>query len=863
MYPALRAAGCALAVAILSHASVAAENPAAAQEPAADAQQDAQQRFRLEFHNQPWLPALQWFAEKSNLNLDWQTLPEGEFNLSAQRPYTVEEIRDVLNMQLLVRGFTLLERGDVLRVVPLENLDPTLVTRVQPEELETLPSHQFVRVSFPLEWMVADDAARELGALLSPYGKLIPLAATNHLEAMDAVVNLREIKHLLDREQSDSGRGRLVEEFVLEHRRAYDVADMLRQLLGLQETRYRRSSDVMRMQLERTKLQSQAVKELGENATRFLKDDPEVNLVVNEEENSILVHAPPDKVEVIRQAVKTLDRPSAKEDSVWENINRVKVYKVTNVDVDAIEDMIRQMQELGRLSPETRIEQDDRNDTLIAYATPTDHMTLAHLVRSFQQEPREAHVLQLGVLEPRYAAQAVRVLFNQNDDDDDDWRRRRYGGSEESQFRVEADTQNRRLLLWATSTERSRVEDYLKELGEVGSSVAGRQKMKVLQAGGADLSELESKLRDVWGSVSTAPLVIQSLPGPDGETPPAEDAEPEIRQSSSPEPAEKSTSENDFIRTASILQVASHDTEEECAVDEQEQEDAAEATDETTENESGAAGSPDDTQEAQNARPPVRVLAGPDGRLIVTSDDPAAAQLMSQLLESLLPEEKDVHVFPLRYASALSIEFQVQDLLNVSSSEYEDDPFGSQPELVVYSDGRTNSLLVRNATSEQLESIQNLIEILDRPEKVEPDLARQQRIYRVRNKDATELAETIKEVYRDLLSSTDKAFAGGGDDRGRIQGYWGFASARSTVPEYQGLLSVGVDAASNSVVVSAPKYLMDEVMELAKSLDDQASAQAVSVVRLQSGMNSTAVRETLSEMLGQSGGGGDRRRGRR
>jgi type II secretory pathway component GspD/PulD (secretin) len=121
-------------------------------------------------------------------------------------------------------------------------------------------------------------------------------------------------------------------------------------------------------------------------------------------------------------------------------------------------------------------------------------------------------------------------------------------------------------------------------------------------------------------------------------------------------------------------------------------------------------------------------------------------------------------------------------------------------------------------------------------------------------------------VYRDLLSAADKAFAGGGDrDRGRIQGYWGFASARSTVPEYQGLLSVGVDTASNSVVVSAPKYLMDEVMELAKRLDEQASAQAVSVVRLQSGMNSTAVRETLSEMLGQSNGRYDRgeRRGRR
>lgn len=860
MSSALRVFVCAVVAAAFFQGSRAAED-AAPQEPGTTGEQE----FRLEFQNQPWLPALQWFAERAELNLDWQELPEGEFNLSAQRPYTLQEIRDVLNMQLLVRGYTLLQRGDVLRVVPLENLDPTLVARVQPDELETLPSHQFVRVSFPLEWMVAEDAARELGALLSPYGKLIPLSATNQLEAMDAVVNLREIKRLLDREQSDSGKKRLVEEFVLDHRRAYDVADMLRQLLGLQETRYRRSSDVMRMQLERTKLQSQAVKELGENATRFLKEEADVNLVVNEEENSILVHAPPDKVEVIRQAVETLDRPSSKEDSVWENISRVKVYKVENVDTDAIRDMIEEMQELGRLSPETRVEEDGRNDTLIAYATPTDHMTLAHLVRSFQQEPREAHVLQLGVLEPRYAAQAVRVLFKQDDDDNDRWRRRRYGGdSEESQFRVESDTQNRRLLLWATPTERTRVEEYLGELGEQSTAAAGQQGTKVLQAGTADLSELEAKLRGVWGNVSNAPLVIQAVPGPDVEPPADGEAEPEVRQSSSPQPDEKTTSENDLIRTASILQVATSEDEEECAVVEQ---DEVEASEETGEDEpEPAEEEPDQTQQTQDGRPPVRVIAGPDGRLIVTSDDPAAAQLMTQLLESLLPKEKDVHVFPLRYASALSIEFQVQDLLDVGESTYEDDPFGSQPQLVVYSDGRTNSLLVRNANPEQLESIQNLINVLDRPEKVEPDLARQQRIYRVRNKDASELAETIKEVYRDLLSSTDKAFAGGGgDDSGRIRGYWGFASARSTVPEYQGLLSVGVDAASNSVVVSAPKYLMDEVMELAQSLDDQASAQAVTVVRLPSGMNNSAVRESLSEMLGQTNSRNDRRdrRGRR
>jgi type II secretory pathway component GspD/PulD (secretin) len=849
------------------------QNPPDAQ-PAPEAPDEQPAEFRLEFHAQPWLEALQWFAEKSQLNLDWQKLPEGELNLSAQEPYTLPQIRDVLNMQLLVRGFTLLQRGDILRVVPLEGLDPTLVERVQAEELEKLAPHQFVRVSFLLDWMIAEEAARDLGPLLSPYGKLIPLAATNQLEAMDAVVNLREIQRLLMREQSDTGKKRLVEEFRLEHRRASDVAEMLRELLGLANPRYRRSSeqDRMQLELERTKLQSQAVEKLGDNASRFLQDKPDVNLVVNDEENSILVHAPPDKVEVIRQAITTLDRPSEKPDSAWENINRVKVYKVDDGDVESIEEMVSEMQDLGRLEAETRIQIDERNGAIIAYATAADHMTLAHLVRSFQQEPREAHVIQLSTLDPRYAAQAVRVLFNQGESEDDYWRRRRYGDSEDEAFRVEADQAHRRLLLWATATEHQRVTDYLKELGERATVAGLRQGVRVISTGAAEFSDIETKLRDMWGSISEVPLVIHANSAPSattatGETQtgqPTETAEQDDaaaddaqRRATLPDAAPDIKASSDaHIRTASHLQIAANDEREECTADEHV------VTVALAREEGGEEHEPSEATQAAEP-PPVRVIAGPDGRLIVVSDDPAAAQLMTELLQSLLPEEKDVQVFPLKYASALSLEFQLQDLLNLDSDEEQEeqqsDPLGvSKPKLLIYSDGRTNRLLVRHASPEQLAVVRNLVSVLDQPEEVEPQLAREQWLYKVRNKDATELSETVKEVYRDLLSSSDKAFEGRDERSSRSAGYWGFASARSTVPEYQGLLSVGVDLSSNSLVVSAPQYLMTEVKQLVLSLDHQPSGQAISVMRLQNG-TSGVVSQTLGQVLGESGQNGGRR----
>src|SRR4029077_5557956 len=133
------------------------------------------------------------------------------------------------------RGFTLLKHGEVLTVVNIKKLDPSLVPRVAPDELDERDPHEFVKVSFPLDSLTAETAADELKPMLSPNGKLSALKATNRIEALDAVVNLREIRDVLNQEQSHRGRKRLVREFQLEYTRAGEVIGQLRTLLGLED----------------------------------------------------------------------------------------------------------------------------------------------------------------------------------------------------------------------------------------------------------------------------------------------------------------------------------------------------------------------------------------------------------------------------------------------------------------------------------------------------------------------------------------------------------------------------------------------------------------------------------------------------
>ncbi len=343
---------------------------------------------RLNFQEQPWQSVLEWLATARKLNLDWQNLPEGTLNLSSTKQYSIEEAEDVINMQLLARGFTLLTRGEVLRLAPLENIDITLVPKVDAVQLAELPRHQFVRVSFPLDWMIADEAATEFKPLISPYGKLFPMASSNRLEAMDAVVNLRELHRLLTRAEADEGRRERVAEFRLKHRKAEEVAVKVRQLLGLPAEPTPAPAVETQLDIEKVKFRSEAVKQLGANAQQFLSDKPDVHLVVNDKENSILVNGRPDKLEIARQAIEAMDKPLPSGESAWESINRVKVHEVSGFDPSTIAQLMQALQERGNISKDTRIQHEAAFNRLIVFASPDDHLVIANIIDSFRTNGR-------------------------------------------------------------------------------------------------------------------------------------------------------------------------------------------------------------------------------------------------------------------------------------------------------------------------------------------------------------------------------------------------------------------------------------------------------------------------------------------
>ena len=272
---------------------------------------------------------------------------------------------------------------------------------------------------------------------------------------------------------------------------------------------------------------------------------------------------------------------------------------------------------------------------------------------------------------------------------------------------------------------------------------------------------------------------------------------------------------------------------------------------------------------------------GPDRHPIDMSEyaqDTAALDLLEELLSQLAPQLKDFKVFPLKYASSLWVKLNLQDYFKEEPDDknkrrnyyYFDyappqekeksNRLSQRKPLKFIDDLDTNTILVVGANAEQLKTIEELVRLWDTPPPSDTQSARMTAVFPIRYSKAETIAETVKEVYVDLLSSNDKALQKGRDDkRPSNQTTYIFGESGSGEPDrrtqvsFKGKLSIGIDAVSNTLLVSTEgQNLMENVSKMIEALDEAAKpVSQVEVVTLQGNVNAERVRKVLAGMLGE------------
>ena len=931
---------------------------------------DAQGKVRFNFQGQPWLDVLEWLAKISNLSLDWQEMPGDHLNLATQRSYSVVEARDLINRHLLDRGYTMLRNGEVLTVVNVKKLDPGLVPRVKPEDLKARDPHEFVKVSFALDWMIAEQAVEELKPMLSQNGKLTALRTTNRVEAMDSVTNLREIFEVLQDEQSRDGQEQLVKEFRLQHIRAIDADVMLRDLLGMQ-TALRGGgggggggggNDHMQQQMFQMQQQMmQQVQQLSQGGGGGRPGggggagpEKKVYLVVNTRRNSILAQAPADKMAVIVQAVKTLDVDTGEGGNMLEALNNTKIYRLAAIDP---EPFVRTLTELGNLDPRTQIKVDRENTAIIVSGPLADHYIITELLKKLDGTDRRFEVIRLRRLEAEYVAGTIELMMGggEKKKDDNPYMGWRYGfemgggqKKEAKKFKVSADTENNRLLLWINDIELREIHFLLEKLGEVPPREGNPDTLRVFDMGTPEEAEkFLEKLRQLQPDLVPADETVRrkrpaavdsSKSAPEARRSPRPDTTPQparnqaatprrpgqsgrILQGGKPvpqvtlarlqEPPVKDREEADVPYPKSLPDPESMQSEIfkrrlRRAIEEFQTimptfapENPSDTTVEATEPapEVPAAEEPVLEEPArqpseprapqQQSKDPVQVTVTEDGRLVISSANTQALDTLEETIGRMAPPRRDFKIFHIKNRNVWisSVVLNLEEYFGTEEKKKDRPSYdyyygyynsGSSkdtsprtlskkriPKFIYDIDSRT--ILVTGADPEQLRTIQELIDIYDRPEEGVAKAQRLNRVIQLKYSRARVIADAVKEVYRDLLSENDPALQQqqqNGKDRKPVSSertytyiYGADTNDKGKEPEapikFKGLLSLGVDEISNTIIVSSQEGLLENIGQLIEALDNAArpTQTTIQVLRVDRSIEASGLQSRLAKIL--------------
>lgn len=898
---------------------------------------DANGMVEFQFRNQPWPDLLKWLADVSQLSLDWQELPGDYLNLATQRPYSLAETRDAINRHLLLRGFTMLETEGLISVVKVASINPAMVPRVEPQELANQPPHRFVRTSFELAFLLAANVHEEFKSMLSPNGKITPLVATNRLEVMDAAANVYDLHKVIDAEQSAEAIGDLAKEFPLTYARAAFVKDQLEIFLGLKKpqssTSSRGGNDMMEMVQQQMQQMQQQMQQGQGGAAKKQPVKEEIFLVANERNNSVVVSAPQNKMAIVASFIKRMDVPNDQARDFDRVGIRTKVFRLASI---APAELVKALLAMDVLEPATRLQVDENNNAIIAYASIADQYLIQSLIDRLDGSQRSAHVIQLRRLEAEAVAGSIKFLMGAEEEAKED-NNRRYSyfdfysprsqsNKKTDKMRVGANVQDNQVLVWANEIEMQEVEGLLVKLGELPPKGGRPSTLRVIDASRQPATyDYLMKLKEQFEAVSPNILILpepEAFQEPESEetpkgakpgkgNPPDTKSNPsgEVTQAIAPEDftspetslAQATTAEVVSRLTAAVVSDDTAATEPTVAAPPA----AASASDQTATVESEAAASANDqvpsqrrpstANRSQVPREPstsgdkpanaakILIQVDESGRLILQSSDPAALDRLEEMMMINKPPQRPYDVFKVKYARASWVKLNLDDYFKkepksktsdrdryyawifdipLNEKKEESRQLGKKAELRFIADNDTNSIVVIGADDLDRRTIKELITLWDVEEPVSGKDVRYTKFVRVKHSSAEAIVETIKEAYKDLLSSNDSAFQrgqGGGARGGGNQENKRNAPS-DTVQEdgglqsnFKGELSLGADRITNSILVSARgEPLLELVCEMIETLDKAAEPQGnVEVYQLTPGMGKSSMEDAIRNLLGK------------
>lgn len=740
-------------------------------------------KLSFEMRDKPWNSVLEWLADQTGLHLISNTTPTGTFTFinGGNRQYTVPEIIDILNEELLAQKLVLIRHDSWFTILTAnEKVPAELLPRIELAQLDERGNSEVAQVVVPLTSLVAEDFQPEVKRLMGPLGEAVALARANQLVLTDSVGNLKRIYQLIKDYEGREGKAESFAHTCL-YVKARDAEKILRELLGDPKELLRAAQPANSPAGFGGDGEGGAPQSGGRQRGAAVIKVRMHYISSDERTNTVLVTGPADKTALARELLKRIDVAQPGQPPIIVGPPTLKTYSVATGNAEAL---AKTLQEIYKNSSTIRITHAGAN-TILVWAPPEDQIEIAKQIIGSTDVDTRTEKIALTTLDAAETVDRLRGMF---------------GDMKSGAPYFEADVATNSLIVRGSPEQIIHVKGVLQALGESGGA-SGNLRVISIRGGGSAAAVAEA-LRRMLPQLRPNPVNVimpsgneppapankhtgssDAPGGPEEEEPPA--ASPTPAQPTAPKREEHTQPLVTITPLGNRLIVAS-----------------------------------DDPQALALAQEIVRMLTqspGGDGDFEIIRLKNASAAEAAKVLDEAFNGTKQAVAQPMpagfgRFGAAMA-----QAPITPAENR-----------IRVVADPTTNSLLVR-ASPLDLLTIRRLLEkAIDRGQTDSLAVSRTWIVGPFRFATANDIAGVVRDVYREHMSTNSSVATLPGF------GFPGVPLVSSAAPAKPVTLSLGVDDRSNTLILNCSSALHDDIKKLADNLDATAkkAQRSIQVVQL-------------------------------
>ena len=194
----------------------------------------ATRNIRFQFDGIPYSDVIERFAQMAGKPLLSDTNVVGSLTYDDPHAYNYNEALDTLNLILSMKGATLVEDGNNLRLVPFKQL-PSLPLRIMRgvENVGDIRPGEIVTVVLDINNLDAKEVAESVVPMLSSAGSVAPLSRGRGLIVTDRLSNIQRVRTLLATIGTEQSADRQMKTYTLVHSSGAIVSDLLNRTFGI------------------------------------------------------------------------------------------------------------------------------------------------------------------------------------------------------------------------------------------------------------------------------------------------------------------------------------------------------------------------------------------------------------------------------------------------------------------------------------------------------------------------------------------------------------------------------------------------------------------------------------------------------